>query len=71
MYLRTTPDVAYSRVLGRARSEEITISLEYLNQLHDLHEMWLSREQEANMSNISDMPVSNHSSSTREVNNLR
>lgn len=38
IYLRTTPDVASARVRARARSEEITISEDYLKQLHERHE---------------------------------
>ena len=38
VYLRTSPDVAFQRVLDRSREEETAITLEYLQQLHDRHE---------------------------------
>lgn len=41
IYLRTSPDVAHERILKRARTEEDKVSIEYLKQLHDLHEDWL------------------------------
>ncbi|XP_022920605.1 deoxynucleoside kinase-like [Onthophagus taurus] len=41
IYLRTSPDVVYERMLQRNRDEEKTVSLEYLTKLHDVHEKWL------------------------------
>lgn len=41
VYLRTTPEVVYERMKVRGRNEESTVSLSYLQQLHDLHENWL------------------------------
>jgi len=41
VYLRTTPEVVYNRMKARGRSEESTISLKYLTELHQLHENWL------------------------------
>ena len=41
IYLRTTPEKALERINVRARSEENTIPLEYIQQLHSLHEEWL------------------------------
>ena len=43
IYLRTTPEVAYQRLKARARSEEKIVSLEYLQDLHNLHEKWLQQ----------------------------
>lgn len=43
VYLRTTPEVVYERMKARGRSEETSVSLDYLKQLHDLHEDWLIR----------------------------
>jgi len=40
VYLRTSPDVSYERVLIRSRQGE-TIPLEYLKKCHDYHESWL------------------------------
>lgn len=41
VYLRTTPEVAYQRIIHRNRVEEKTISFDYLKELHDIHEEWL------------------------------
>ncbi|KAB0790013.1 hypothetical protein PPYR_14905 [Photinus pyralis] len=41
VYLRTSPEVVYERVLTRNRKEEQSVSLQYLKDLHDLHENWL------------------------------
>lgn len=41
VYLRTTPEVAYERIKKRARDEESCVPIEYLKDLHDLHENWL------------------------------
>lgn len=41
VYLRTSPEVVYERVLARNRKEEKSVSLQYLKDLHDMHEKWL------------------------------
>ncbi|XP_017883093.1 deoxynucleoside kinase isoform X2 [Ceratina calcarata] len=41
VYLRTTPEVVYQRMKERARMEENSVSLEYLKQLHSIHDDWL------------------------------
>jgi deoxyadenosine/deoxycytidine kinase len=38
IYLRCSPEIAYERVKKRNRSEEESISLEYLKSLHQYHE---------------------------------
>lgn len=44
VYLKTTPEILHERMKIRARSEEATVPLSYLKQLHDLHEQWLVLE---------------------------
>lgn len=44
MYLRTTPEVVYQRMRARARKEEETVSIEYLKEIHEIHEDWLYRQ---------------------------
>jgi len=41
VYLYTTPETAFKRIMERDRSEEKKISLNYLQNLHDLHEKFI------------------------------
>lgn len=41
VYLRTDPTVLHERIKKRARTEEQAIPLQYLKDLHELHEEWL------------------------------
>ncbi|CAH0562048.1 unnamed protein product [Brassicogethes aeneus] len=41
VYLRTTPEVVYERMMKRNRAEEKSVPLEYLKSLHKIHEDWL------------------------------
>lgn len=42
VYLRTTPETCYQRIQDRARKEESSrVTLQYLEELHMLHEHWL------------------------------
>ncbi|XP_037950479.1 deoxynucleoside kinase-like isoform X1 [Teleopsis dalmanni] len=41
VYLRTSPEIVYERMKKRARSEESCVPLQYLQELHELHENWL------------------------------
>ncbi|XP_042884603.1 deoxynucleoside kinase-like [Penaeus japonicus] len=41
VYLQTDPNKLHDRIKRRARSEEQTIPLQYLEDLHELHEDWL------------------------------
>ncbi|XP_014599392.1 PREDICTED: deoxynucleoside kinase isoform X2 [Polistes canadensis] len=41
IYLRTCPDIVYQRMRIRARKEENAVSLEYLKQIHQIHDEWL------------------------------
>ena len=42
IYLRSDPNICYTRIMKRGRSEEKNISQTYLNNLHSYHEDWLS-----------------------------
>ena len=41
IYLRTTPEKALERMQERNRGEEAGVPLDYLKELHNLHEDWL------------------------------
>jgi deoxyadenosine/deoxycytidine kinase len=44
IYLRTDPEIAFKRMKARNRDEEKNITLEYIKNIHDLHENWLNKE---------------------------
>ncbi|XP_015184551.1 PREDICTED: deoxynucleoside kinase isoform X2 [Polistes dominula] len=44
IYLRTSPEVVYQRMRIRARKEENAVSLEYLQQIHQIHDEWLLQQ---------------------------
>jgi deoxyadenosine/deoxycytidine kinase len=41
IYLRTTPETCSKRLEKRSRSEEKTVSIDYLRSIHEKHEEWL------------------------------
>lgn len=57
VYIATSPAVAYRRLRVRARTEESSVSLAYLMELHRFHEDWLQGLQLRNMSGVEDIPV--------------
>ncbi|CAH0723118.1 unnamed protein product, partial [Brenthis ino] len=42
VYLRTTPKTVWERIMKRGRAEESEVPLEYLQQVHESYENWLS-----------------------------
>ncbi|CAF1373708.1 unnamed protein product [Rotaria magnacalcarata] len=44
IYLRAKPETCLERIKSRNRPEEQSITLDYLQQLHERHEEWLSSE---------------------------
>jgi len=56
IYLRVEPQVAYNRVKERNRSDESTIPLEYLKQIHDRHEDFLIKKQNL-LPDLQNVPV--------------
>jgi deoxyadenosine/deoxycytidine kinase len=44
IYLRAEPQVCLERVHKRDRTEESTVSLDYLTNIHEKHEAWLNKE---------------------------
>ena len=41
VYLRASPDTCLERLQKRSRKEEASVPIEYLEDLHLLHEDWL------------------------------
>ncbi len=41
IYLQTPPDICFERLFRRHRGEEMSITLEYMEQIHHRHEEWL------------------------------
>lgn len=56
IYLRTDPEVCYKRILKRNRSEEESVSLDYLRMIHAKHEAWLIKQEE-NMAGLKELPI--------------
>jgi deoxyadenosine/deoxycytidine kinase len=52
IYMRTTPGTCLKRLQKRARSEEKTVDLDYLQQIHERHEEWLNPKDEKQNSNV-------------------
>ena len=44
IYLRTSPQICYQRLTKRGRKEESSVPLEYLEEIHQKHEDWMSNE---------------------------
>jgi len=49
IYLRSTPQVSYERIKMRNRNGESDIPLEYLEQIHKLHDEWLLDNDDINI----------------------
>ncbi|KAK5646195.1 hypothetical protein RI129_004659 [Pyrocoelia pectoralis] len=41
IYLRASPEVVYQRMRERNREEEKSVPLQYLREMHEMHENWL------------------------------
>ena len=41
IYLRCAPETSFERMKKRSRSEETGVSLEYITQIHNQHEIWM------------------------------
>jgi deoxyadenosine/deoxycytidine kinase len=54
VYLRCSPNKCYSRIHERARTEESTVPLKYLQELHDYHEEWIN-----NCANVPTLIINN------------
>jgi deoxyadenosine/deoxycytidine kinase len=48
IYLRTQPEVCHDRLKKRDRHEESSVSLDYIQTIHDKHERWLIEKKDLN-----------------------
>ncbi|CAL5089680.1 unnamed protein product [Urochloa decumbens] len=60
IYLRATPDTCHKRMMLRSRSEEGSVTLQYLQDLHEKHESWLlpSQHWDRRLLSTSQLPYS-------------
>jgi len=56
IYLRIDPEIAHQRIQKRSRAGEETISLQYLQQVHEKHEAFLLRKENV-LSQLVKVPV--------------
>lgn len=56
IYLKTSPDISYKRLIKRQRSEESAVPLSYLQALHQKHEDWLVHGHDT-LSSLKNVPV--------------
>jgi deoxyadenosine/deoxycytidine kinase len=52
IYIKTTPEVCFSRLQGRSRESESGISLEYLTKIHLQYETWIESLKKHNRNNV-------------------
>jgi len=57
LYLKTSPEICLERLQLRGRSEETSVTLEYLQQIHDRHEEWLIQKSVNIPPSLSKVPV--------------
>lgn len=59
IYLRASPDTCHKRMKMRKREEELGVSLDYLQDLHEKHESWLFPSQHGNhgVLSVSQLPL--------------
>ncbi|KAL6897304.1 hypothetical protein ACP4OV_007000 [Aristida adscensionis] len=58
IYLRATPDTCHKRMMLRRRTEEGSVTLQYLRDLHEKHECWLlpSQHESRRFLSVSQLP---------------
>ena len=54
IYLRTSPEIALTRVRSRNRRGEETVSLDYLTDLHEYYDNWLLHEENVVVVDVGD-----------------
>ncbi|KAM4677413.1 deoxyguanosine kinase, mitochondrial-like isoform 2-T2 [Discoglossus pictus] len=57
LYLRASPEKCFERLQKRARMEELTVQLNYLEKLHNQHENWLIKKRIVQCENVTNIPV--------------
>ena len=67
VYLRCDPKTSFERTLIRKRKEESNIPLEYIEQIHDRHEEWLSDKQDTTTIDFSSEEYVNNERAFRKL----
>jgi len=57
LYLQTSPEICLERLKQRGRSEEMGVTLEYLQQVHQRHEEWLVQKSVHIPRSLAETPV--------------
>jgi deoxyadenosine/deoxycytidine kinase len=70
IYLRTTPEKCLERIRERARHEELTVSLEYLKEIHNYHEEWLNEWKQTPILTIDNNNDNDWNNILNQVNNF-
>ena len=65
VYIRAEPELCFGRMSGRHRNEEANVSMQYINNLHDLHEDWLIRRTKFTVPNNCDVIILDGSKETK------
>jgi thymidine kinase len=70
IYLRTSPEKCFERMHERARNEESSVPLEYLQELHNYHEEWFNNWKETPVLVINNNLDNNWDGMLDQVNNF-
>ena len=69
IYIRCSPEKCLERIKQRGRSEESSVSLEYLQKLHNYHEDWLNNWKQTDVFVIDNEKDNDWSNILQKINN--
>jgi len=70
IYLQTPPSECYNRKMTRDRKEELSVSLEYLQSIHEKHEAGLNKTNVSFTSDVSDLSNPSDVSNASDVSDI-